>query len=161
MKKLALFVLLCCSLPAFAANTCTIQPQSISTGHNVSCYLPVLYPFRCVEYRFHWSETGAVSPLIVNVKLNGTTVYPDVTFADQGNYELSGRFCVDPSQLSEYTFNSPAFEWNTGSGAFSFIAGPTFAATAEDVSVPSILTFNVVGGRGWAAYLNGGEVEIK
>jgi len=102
-----------------------------------------------------------VSGLSVNVKLNSSTVYPSVSFTDQGNYELSGRFCVDAGQLSEYTFNSPSFEWNTYASMFSFVAGPTWGTAGEDVSVASTLTFNVVGGRGWAAYLNGGAVEIK
>jgi hypothetical protein len=161
MRNLLLATLICCSLPAFAANTCTFSPQGISSGHSVSCALPALDPGQCVEYRFHWSESGSVSPMSVNVKLNTSTVYPSVSFSDQGNYELSGRFCIDAGQLSEYTFNSPSFEWDTYYGPFSFIAGPSWGTAAEDVSIASTLTFNVVGGRGWSAYLNGGAVEIK
>ena len=158
MKKLLFALLLLgCSLPAIAG--CTFPPQSIASGHNVSCALPSLTAGQCVEYRFHWSETGTVSTMSVNVKLNTSAVYPDVSYTDGGNYELSGRFCADSGLASEYYFNSPTFEYQLSPETFFILEGSTYGTAAEDVSVASTLTFNVVGGRGWAAYLNGGTVS--
>lgn len=160
MKNLALFFLICCSLPAFAANTCTVTPQSINSGHNVSCVLPALSANQCVEYRFHWSETGTVSAMSVNVKLNTTEVYPDVNFSDGGIYELNGRFCASDTS-NQFYFNSPAFEHEISPETSFILEGSTYGSATEDVSIASTLTFNVVGGRGSAVYLNGGMVEIK
>lgn len=160
MKKLSMLFVLLCSLPLFAANTCTFPPQSINTSHNVSCSLPALSANQCVQYRFHWSESGSVSGLSVNVKLNSSVVYPDVSFTDGGNYELVGRFCASDT-THQYFYNSPVFEYAYSPETFFILEGSTWGNATEDLTVSSTLTFNVIGGRGLAAYLNGGDVEIK